>query len=112
MADHEEPATGPGTQPSGQPEELLADLSRLRRQARAARHAYWFPLVLFGALIAASAPFFVEPTPPPGVTMSVGRAHPLPSFGGVFTQPGLSYYWLAAIVTGLGLTGWWYRRHG
>jgi len=112
VADHEEPDSGPGIQPPGQPEEILADLGRLRRQARAARHAYWFPLVLFGALIAASSPFFVEQMPPPGVTTWVTRSDPLPTFGGMFSQPGLSYYWLAAIVTGLGLTGWWYRRHG
>ena len=112
MADHEEPESEPGAQPLGQPEEILADLGRLRRQARAVRHAYWFPLVLFGALIAASSPFFVEQMPPPGVTSWMRRLGPLPTFGGIFSQPGLSYYWLAAIVTGLGLTGWWYRRHG
>jgi hypothetical protein len=112
VADHEEPDSGPSAQPPGQPEEILADLGRLRRQARAARHAYWFPLVLFGALIVGSSPFFVEQMPPPGVTHWVPRADWLPTFGGVFTQAGLSYYWLATIVTGLGLTGWWYRRHG
>lgn len=112
MADNEEPDSGPGAQPPGQPEEILADLGRLRRQARAARHAYWFPLILFGALIAGSSPFFVEQMPLPGVTFWVTRADSLPTFGGVFTQAGLSYYWLAAIVTGLGLTGWWYRRRG
>ena len=112
MADHEEPGTGPGAQPPGQPEEILADLGRLQRQARVARHAYWFPLVLFGALIAGSSPFFVEQMPPPGVILWVPRVDRLPTFGGVFTQAGLSYYWLAAIVTGLGLTGWWYRRRG
>jgi hypothetical protein len=85
---------------------------RNRPPSRAARHAYWFPLVLFGVLIAASAPFFVEPTPPPGVTTWVTSGNPLPNLGGNFFQPSLSYYWLAAIVTGLGLTGWWYSRRG
>jgi hypothetical protein len=112
VADDEEPDSGPAAEPLGQPEEILADLGRLRRHARAARHAYWFPLVLFSALIAASSPFFVEQMPPPGVTLWVRRLDPLPTFGGFFNQPGLSYYWLAAIVTGLSLTGWWYRRHG
>ena len=42
--------------PALPPEELLSDLARLRRQARTARHAYWFPLVLFGLLTCASAP--------------------------------------------------------
>jgi hypothetical protein len=111
VAEREEPDSGPGPQPPDQPDEVLADLGRLRRQARAARHAYWFPLVLFGVLIAASSPFFVEQISPPGVTTWV-KAAPLRTFGGMFSQPGLSYYWLAAIVTGLGLTGWWYRQHG
>ncbi len=42
------------------PEELLSDLARLRRQARSARHAYWFPLILFGLLTCASVPFYVS----------------------------------------------------
>ena len=85
---------------------------RGRPPSRAGRHAYWFPLVLFGALIAASAPLFVEPTPSPGVGTWVTPANPLPNLGGMFFPPSLSYYWLAALVSGLGLTGWWYSRHG
>src|SRR6266516_1443103 len=42
------------------PEELLSDLDRLRRQARTDRHAYWFPLVLFGLLTCANVPFYVS----------------------------------------------------
>lgn len=104
MSDHEEPGGAQGIQPG----EILADLGRLRRQARVARHAYWFPLVTFGALIAGASPFFVQKMLPPGT--SVMPADPLPTFGGMMpSQPGLPYYWLAAIVAGLGLTGWWYR---
>jgi hypothetical protein len=105
---------GPG---SGGPEpvradEILADLTVLRRQARTTRHAYWFPLVVFGVLVAASAPFFVQQAPPPwGIAVAVPAA-PLVAFGGIFRSPWLSYYWLAAIVAGLALTGLWYRRHG
>jgi hypothetical protein len=46
------------------PEELLSGLDRLRSQARSARHAYWFPLVLFGLLTCASVPFYVSDVPP------------------------------------------------
>ena len=52
---------------SASPEELLSDLDRLRRQARTARHAYWFPLVLFGLLTCASIPFYVSDVTQAGV---------------------------------------------
>ena len=99
------------------PGEILADLGRLRRRARAARHAYWFPLVLFGVLVAGAAPFFIQRTPTGpaqqawAITISA-NPRPLAAFGGIFRAPGLSYYWLAAIVAGLALTGLWYRRRG
>ncbi|HEX2317376.1 MAG TPA: hypothetical protein VHJ18_00165 [Streptosporangiaceae bacterium] len=42
---------------------MLSEVNRLRSEARSARHAYWLPLVLFGLVIGASAPFYVEPAP-------------------------------------------------
>src|ERR1700735_4231927 len=39
--------------------DLLGEMTALRRRARAARHAYWFPLVLFGLLSCASARVFI-----------------------------------------------------
>ena len=45
---------------------LLAEMKALRRRARTARHAYWFPLVLFGLLTCASVPFYVLPGRQPG----------------------------------------------
>ncbi|MHB1432510.1 MAG: hypothetical protein ACYCVZ_10395 [Streptosporangiaceae bacterium] len=101
----------PGPGEPVQAGEILADLTVLRRQARATRHAYWFPLVVFGVLVAASAPFFVQQAPPWGIAVAVPPA-PLAAFGGIFRPPWLSYYWLAAIVAGLALTGLWYRRRG
>ncbi len=104
----EGPEAGPG-----EPGALLSDVSRLRRQARSARHAYWFPLVIFGVLICASVPFYIQPPPRSGVFRSGGPF--LPALGG-FPYPGwrggLAYYWLAAIIAGLVLTGLWYRWHG
>ncbi|MDA8321592.1 MAG: hypothetical protein M0030_17550 [Actinomycetota bacterium] len=108
--DGSRPAPESGGQ--GRPGEILAELTGIRRKARTARHAYWFPLVVFGVLIAASAPFFVQQIPPPsGIAVAVPSV-PLAAFGGLFVSPWLSYYWLAAIVAGLALTGLWYRRHG
>src|ERR1700751_4452902 len=90
------------------PEELLSDLDRLRRQARSARHAYWFPLVLFGLLTFASVPFYISdvPTAAPGV--AVMRAAAPPSLlGGVMAGRNgifLSWYWALALITGYLLT--------
>jgi hypothetical protein len=90
--------------------DLVADMKALRRRARAARHAYWFPLVLFGVLTCAAAPFYILPPSRAG-----GSGAPqLPMLGGV---PGvtvhryLGYYWLVALVGGLLLTLLWYRRN-
>ena len=97
--------------PAGREATLLADMKALRRRTRTARHAYWFPLVLFGLLTCASVPFYVMPGPPAGDTGTV-PAPPLPilgGFAGVTAQRSLGYYWLAALFGGLLLTLLWYR---
>jgi hypothetical protein len=76
---------------------LLAELKALRRRARAERHAYWFPLVLFGLLTCAA---------PGGPSMPI-----LGGFTGFAVQRYLGYYWLAALLGGLLLTLLWYRRN-
>jgi len=93
---------------------LLSDMRRLKRDARSARHAYWFPLVIFGVLTCAAIPFYVLPSASSGETAS-GRPEPyMPFLGG---SPGflvhnyLGYYWLVALLGGLTLTLLWYRRH-
>lgn len=108
--DHEgpEPQTGPAD-----PAAMLGEVRRLRRQAREARHGYWFPLLLFGVLTCASAPFYIQPVPRTGTYVVSGPF--LPAFGGIGTpgwQRYLAYYWLSAIAVGLGLTWLWYRRRG
>jgi hypothetical protein len=92
---------------------LLREMRRLRRKARSARHAYWFPLVLFSLLTFAATPFYVIPN----TTNGIVRTGPLPSlpilggFPGFIVQNYLGYYWLVALLAGLALTLWWYRRH-
>jgi hypothetical protein len=100
--------------------DLLREMAALRSQARTARHAYWFPLVLFGLLTCVSFPFYL---PPSGQRSSAGAAilaspvNPtgrwLPFFGGApgVEQGGLGYYWLAALLGGLAATLLWYRWH-
>jgi hypothetical protein len=110
-----EPA--PGQEPAAPPEaaELLQEMRLLRRRARVARHAYWFPLVLFGVLICASAPFYIQPSVHAGYGQVAGVAGPsMPLLGGfsdVLVSSYLGYYWLTALFAGLLLTLLWYRRN-
>jgi hypothetical protein len=117
VPDDGERANGPvgPTDPAG----LLSEMAALQRRTRAARHAYWFPLVLFGLLTAASALFYVFPvqTRAAGTAgtavAGIGGGAPLPMFAGLSADANrfLGYYWLAALLGGLLLTLLWYRRH-
>lgn len=103
---------------AGEPD-LLRELAALRRRTRTARHAYWFPLVLFGLLTCASFPFYLRPSGSPpgdaGVLASLGSPGGkwLPFLGGApgNEQGGLGYYWLAGLLGGLLATLLWYRWH-
>jgi hypothetical protein len=106
-----------GPEPGSQAD-LLAEMRALRRRARSARHAYWFPLVLFGLLTCASVPFYLQLSSPPGprglATGAAGPGPQLPVLGGSSgfpVRPYLGYYWLAALLGGLLLTLLWYRRN-
>jgi hypothetical protein len=93
---------------------LLAEMKALRRRARTERHAYWFPLVLFGLLTCASVPFYVLPAEPDASTGAAAGGPSLPVLGGYTGFPVrgyLGYYWLAALIGGLVLTLLWYRRN-
>ncbi|HEV3295106.1 MAG TPA: hypothetical protein VG123_39510 [Streptosporangiaceae bacterium] len=129
MADDREPvppAAGPGGAPSEPPGagaapatgpgQLLTDLAALRRRARAARHAYWFPLVLFGLLTCGAVPLYlVTASPPAGAAIYPLSTSPVVLGGLPFTSNGngffLGWYWAVALVVGYLLTLLWYRRH-
>ncbi len=100
--------------PAREPGLLLADLARLRRQTRVARHAYWFPLVLFGLLTCGAAPLYVAAAAPPP-TSGVYASHSGPTLlGGIPFGTGsfyIGWYWTVALVGGYLLTLLWYRRH-
>ncbi|MDO3683670.1 hypothetical protein [Micromonospora sp. C28ISP2-4] len=88
-------------------------MATLRRRARAARQAYWLPLLLFGVLIAAAAPLYVESAEPPALRAgSDGPA--LTGLGGGFLEKSaaLGWYWLVALVGGYLAALAWYRWHG
>jgi hypothetical protein len=104
-----------GGEPAPDDAGLLDEMKVLRRRARAARHAYWFPLTLFGLLTCASVPFYIQSSGP-GYFQSAGSgssgALSLPVLGGAtgfLTQQYLGYYWLAALLAGLLATLLWYR---
>jgi hypothetical protein len=99
--------------------DLLSEMTLLRRRARAARHAYWFPLVVFGLLIGASAPFYLQPVVHASSGRAVGQVitgtgTTIPLLSKLDGSPLSSYlpnYWLTALLAGLLLTLLWYRRH-
>jgi hypothetical protein len=100
------------------PGELLGEMRAFRRRARLARHAYWFPLVLFGLLTLASVPFYIRRHPVGGGVFRIGpglRVLPNGFLGGpglLELAEGTAYYWLAAILLGITATVLWYRWRG
>ena|SRR5579875_3152377 len=109
---------GNGQVLSGGEAGLLGELRALRRQTRAARQAYWFPLLVFGLLICASVPFYVQ-RPRAGASALAwsgvsGSGPASPFLGGYPAEPGdtgVAWYWTAALLSGLLLTLAWYRWH-
>ncbi|HEX3713720.1 MAG TPA: hypothetical protein VHV09_13095 [Trebonia sp.] len=103
-----------GGEPAAADAALLDEMRALRRRARSARHAYWFPLALFGLLTCASVPFYIQPgiAAGGGVVAGASGQQVFPVLGGapgLLTQPDLGYYWLAALLAGLLATLLWYR---
>jgi hypothetical protein len=107
--------------------ELLSELSALRQRVRAARHAYWFPLALFGLIGCGAVPFYLAGGPPAGISY-IGRNTWVGSpvmpvfngdgsltrgsgFAGSATGALLGFYWLLALVGGFLVMMAWYRRH-
>jgi hypothetical protein len=103
-----------GAEPPAGAEQLLGELDRLRRRTRSRRHAYWLPLVLYGVLICAAAPLYVQQNDPPrrsGVYTPPGPAIQVPGLGG-WADGYIAVYWLFALVAGFWLTALWYQRRG
>jgi hypothetical protein len=102
------------------PAELLGEVRALRHRARLARHAYWFPLVLFGLLTCASAPFYIQHFPTrSGTVVAASTPGPrvlqsayLGGFGLMRAARGLPYYWLGAMLLGITASVLWYRWRG
>jgi hypothetical protein len=105
------------------PGELLGELAVLRRRVRTARHAYWFPLALFGLIGCGAIPFYLATSRPAsrpaGAFVARGDLPALPvktlgGFGLPDTPVGgllLGFYWLLALIGGFLLMLAWYRLH-
>jgi hypothetical protein len=105
------------------PGELLSELAVLRRRARTARRAYWFPLALFGLIGCGAIPFYLATSRSAGhangvfstsgsvpalpVNSLVGAGPPGTPLGSLL----LGFYWLLALIGGFLLMLAWYRRH-
>jgi hypothetical protein len=102
---------------SGDAAALLVEVRSIRRQTRLARHAYWFPLVLFGLLSCASIPFYIVPqwsSLPLVVAIQRPGLLDSPYLGArsLLVRSGLPLYWLVALLLGVAATAFWYRWHG
>lgn len=110
-----EPELGPaaGVSDPAEAAGLLSDMRRLRRNARSARHAYWFPLVLFGLLTCAAGPLYLLSTRGGGGFIELGPPSMSVLGGSSVFRSGsfLGYYWLVTLLGGWALTLLWYRRH-
>ena len=97
---------------TGHPEHLLADLARIRGVVRRDRHAYAFPLLLFGTLMLAAAPLYLDDTGPDALRTPYENPA-LAGLGGDLLEgsEAIGWYWLAALLAGYLGTLAWYRRH-
>jgi hypothetical protein len=129
----------PGHGDSAEAARLLSDVNSLRTRTGAAAHAYWLPLLLFGALIAGSVPFYttLRSVVPPNlrralaraVNKAVGQLVPCPTAQPCHVKAGalppgatghltitvittLGYYWQFGIPVVVVLTVAWYRWRG
>ena len=123
MGDGDRGAPGPG--------QLLQEVNALRGRTSAAARGYWIPLLLFGAVICGSLPFYqrlkqaqpistgppasgpcraITPNRPCHVT--AGAGHVTVGVGHVTVVTALGYYWQIAIPAVVLLTVLWYRWRG
>ncbi|MGW6932767.1 hypothetical protein ACWGE0_22115 [Lentzea sp. NPDC054927] len=105
------------------PRSLLTELAAVRKRARADRHGYWLPFLLFGLITLGATPFygpeFCDATM--NCSWSVSDEpwlwhwlHPTGKLMGPvlgFDEPGIAadIYWIVALLCGYLAVVWWYR---
>lgn len=105
-------AAGDGDEEDATPAQLLDEMHALRDRTSIAGRGYWLPLLLFGALICGSLPFYErlgqQRLAPCRVTLN-HACHVPALVGHVTVVAALGYYWQIAIPAGVVLTVLWYR---
>lgn len=94
--------------------DLVADLDRLRTGVRERSRVWWFPLVLFGAVVLLALPFHVGWSEPVEGATSYGWPMALLVSAGGLDSPApvlTGAYWLVGLSAGYVGTGLYYRRH-
>jgi hypothetical protein len=92
--------------------ELLGTAAAATRRTRRARQGYWFPLIVFGAVVAGASPFYVVDPPAAGVAVVAYQDRaPLLQGGGPLGGDGraASLYWLIALPLGYAAVLLFYR---
>ncbi len=116
-------AAGDGDEEDVAPARLLHEMHALRDRTSIAGRGYWLPLLLFGALICGSLPFYERLRPSqansaglaePGICTAVLNrpCHMRTGAGHVTVVAALGYYWQIAIPAAVVLIVLWYRWRG
>jgi hypothetical protein len=102
--------------------QILRRTRELRDQTEAMARGYWLPLLLFGALICGSLPFYerLRPSGTPASPSAPGRCravvgqpcHVQAGAAHLTVVTALGYYWQLAIPAGVAATVLWYRWRG
>ncbi len=98
---------------------VLTEVRAWRSSARTDRHAYWLPLLVFGTLVCASAPMYVQSPPPLGVESFSSEVWVVPWLSGLggnapwgaVSGPVRGLYWLLAVAMAAAITAAWYAWH-
>jgi hypothetical protein len=119
-AEHTAAGDGEGLTPA----QLIGEMNALRDRASAAARGYWLPLLLFGALICGSLPFYQRLARARPDLARPAAAAPCQAIANdpchvsvaavhvTVVVVALGYYWQIAIPAGVVLTVLWYRWRG
>jgi hypothetical protein len=103
--------TEAGGRSASEAQRTVDEVTGLRRRTRRARQAFWFPLVVFGALILGSTPLYTLPpltNTPDGVVVGSGRA-PLGALAPGFAA---GLFWLIGVPVAYVVTALFYLWRG
>jgi hypothetical protein len=111
---------GPGNGGDLAPAELLREVQGLRDRTSVAGRAYWLPLLIFGAIICGSVPFYqrIGNHVPPALNALAEECAQIATLPhgscqiSVQVITPLGYYWQIVFPVGVILTVLWYRWRG